>query len=116
MPRKYGRPLKDRFLDMCPDRPDDGCWEWQGSRKGGADHRRRHKAYPRIRLTSGWARAHRVSYELFRGPIPEGHVVCHRCDNPGCVNPDHLFTGTQSDNLRDMREKGRGHWQRSPAA
>jgi hypothetical protein len=52
--------------------------------------------------------AHRVSWELYRGPIPKGMKVLHECDNPRCVNPDHLFLGTQLENVHDMHQKGRG--------
>jgi len=70
----------------------------------------------------GWQRAlgerkaHRVAYAKANGPIPRGMLVCHRCDNPRCVNPDHLFLGTNQDNVDDMMQKGRyrfvGHSQK----
>lgn len=79
----------------------DGCWEWTGSR---------YKRYGCIRSSERPHRflsAHRVSWEIANGPIPKGMVVCHRCDNGFCVRPDHLFLGTQIDNIRDMDAKGR---------
>lgn len=71
------------------------CWFWRGRCTG--------DGYPRW----GMSYAHRMAWKLARGPIPDGLFVLHRCDNPSCVNPDHLFVGTQSDNMRDMVEKGR---------
>lgn len=50
--------------------------------------------------------AHRVSYEYFKGRIPKGKIICHKCDNPKCINPDHLFVGTRTDNYWDARKKG----------
>lgn len=79
---------------------ENGCWNWQACtdrlgygqvRKGGC----------------GESLAHRLSYRVFKGSV-EGLVVRHTCDNPSCVNPDHLVAGTQGDNLSDMRQKGRG--------
>ncbi len=80
------------------------CWIWQGYRNP--------KGYGQIRITSEekTTRAvltHRLSYELTYGPIPNGKYVCHRCDNPSCCRPDHLFIGTIADNQQDMVLKGR---------
>ncbi len=76
-----------------------GCWEWHG-------HRNR-QGYGRMKRDGRRVAAHRVSWEVHFGPIPDGMLVCHRCDNPPCVRPDHLFLGTVSDNNHDMIAKGR---------
>lgn len=77
-----------------------GCWGWKSSA-----HKR---GYGRLRYGKEEMLVHRFSYEFFVGKIQDGMEVCHRCDNPPCTNPKHLFLGTQKDNLTDMRSKGRG--------
>ena len=81
---------------------DNGCWNWTRSRNS--------KGYGMahiLDLAPGVIGAHRASYILSKGPVPEGMNVCHTCDNPSCINPDHLWAGTQQDNMRDMVVKGR---------
>ncbi len=75
------------------------CWDWTGLRS--------HAGYGHFRFRGGIRRAHRVAWELTRGPIPDGLCVLHSCDNPSCVRPDHLFLGTNADNIRDKTVKGR---------
>ncbi len=90
----------------------DACWEWQGSRSVA----NRYGQFS-CRLTptkTASLRAHRVMWVMVNGSIPPGMVVCHRCDNPGCVRPDHLFLGTLKDNARDCAAKGRMARQRNP--
>ena len=78
----------------------DGCWEWTACRdKWG---------YGRLQFSEKMQGAHRVAYQLYVGEIPDGLCVLHHCDNPSCVRPDHLFLGTNDDNVRDRDGKGRG--------
>lgn len=77
----------------------DGCWRWVGSTAG--------DGYGVIEVGGLRSYAHRFSFEKFKGQIPAGLSVLHRCDNPPCCNPDHLFAGTKTDNMRDASVKGR---------
>ena len=89
------------------------CWEWIASKNtdgyGLLMCRNKAAGFPRKLL-----RAHTVSWEIHFGAIPKGMHVLHTCDNPGCVNPGHLFLGTHQDNMRDMKEKGRAPGASSP--
>jgi hypothetical protein len=105
------RPVVEKFWENVIMIPFHTCWEWAG-------HCDEH-GYPRLGncISKKFPdygingppilKASRVSWEIHNGPIPNGLVVCHTCDNPGCVNPKHLFLGTQKDNIHDMIEKGR---------
>jgi hypothetical protein len=105
MSRKPGElqaTLEERWQAKVSPEPMSGCWLWTGAVK--------ELGYGVIGLGTrqqGTAKAHRVSWTLHRGEIPAGMNVLHRCDNPSCVNPAHLFLGTLKDNARDCVSKGR---------
>lgn len=77
---------------------DSGCWEWNGNRFS--------NGYGQLYVAGRKHLTHRLAYETWVGPIPEGLLIRHKCDNKPCINPDHLETGTDADNKRDMIERG----------
>jgi hypothetical protein len=110
---RAGKPLKplqvqhhglseaDRFMKRVKKGGRDECWPWTGSLNSG---------YGQFRNQAGEIElAHRASWRMFVGPIPDGMHMLHRCDNPPCVNPAHLFLGSQNDNVQDMWAKKRAN-------
>jgi len=93
--------IEERFLSKI--KKTKNCWFWLGSLRKGKMKYGRFAVSHRKNVI-----AHRFSYELYKGKIPDGLLVLHSCDNPSCVKPGHLFIGTQKDNMQDMVKKGRG--------
>ena len=101
--------VEERFWEKVQKQEGDKCWEWQASLNKPL------RGYGNFNVKRKPVYAHRYSYALHNGPIPEGLDVLHRCDNPKCVRPSHLFLGTQQDNSDDAKNKKRNqhglrHW------
>ena len=96
------RDISLRFWEKVDQRDPDDCWVWIGSKTP--------LGYGHISKDNKTIYSHRLSWILHFGEIPDGLFVLHQCDNPSCINPAHLFLGTQLDNVHDRDQKGRGNW------
>jgi len=113
-PRYSDDVRRERFWAKVDRGTIDDCWEWTGARQSSQGSA---PGYGSVRLEGRQLSAHRIAWEYAHGPIPDGLVVCHHCDNPPCCNPAHLFLGTIMDNNADRTQKGRSasgdkHWTR----
>jgi hypothetical protein len=95
----------EKIMKKSVPEPNTGCWLWFGT-----SIRVRNHEYGVMRINKRLKKSHRVSFEVFKSKIPDGLLVCHKCDTPLCVNPDHLFLGTNLDNNMDMIRKRRHHF------
>lgn len=100
MPRGDISTLPGRLAAQSIPEPNSGCLLWEGAMNG--------HGYGTIRAAGRQVFAHRAAWLIAYGEIPSGKCILHRCDNPACISPTHLFVGSHSDNMQDMRSKGRG--------
>jgi len=94
---RFAAPRLNRFWKQVKKSPND-CWVFRGTPS---------KVYPKLVISGKQISAHRFSYELRHGPIPDGLMVLHTCDCRSCVNPSHLYVGTHQDNMNDMKYRNR---------
>ena len=92
----------ERFRERAQPITESGCWVWMGAVQS--------SGYGHLKINGRYLLAHRVSYMMSAGQIPDGLHVLHKCDNRVCVNPTHLFLGDRFENMQDMISKGRGKW------
>lgn len=91
------KPIIDRILEKIK-KQDNGCWTWLGMKdKDG---------YGRIKINYKLYMVHRIIYELYKGNFDKSKLICHKCNNPSCVNPDHLYCGTHKENMFDKVRAG----------
>jgi hypothetical protein len=90
--------VAEKFVDYT-DKTKSSCWLWIAGKTS--------DGYGTINFQNKTMLAHRVSWQFYKGEIPSKMLVCHKCDEPSCVNPEHLFLGTQADNMNDMKSKNR---------
>jgi hypothetical protein len=97
---EFRTPTLEKLVKNNYEVKENGCWEWTNSISS-------QTGYGKLVFKGLDMSAHRASYILFKGKIPKGKYICHSCDNKKCVNPDHLWVGTQKENMQDMIKKGR---------